>query len=55
MEGDKKMSRIENGDIVKHFKREELTEEQLKENPLMYLYKKLSVWMLNIQKQVRLL
>ena len=39
MEGDKKMSRIENGDIVKHFKREELTEEQLKENPLMYLYR----------------
>ena len=33
------MSRIENGDIVKYFKREGLTEEQLKENPLMYLYR----------------
>lgn len=31
------MSRIENGDIVKHFKREGLTEERLKENPLMYI------------------
>ena len=33
------MSIIENGYIVNHFKRDGLTEEQLKENPLMYLYR----------------
>ena len=26
------------GDIVKHFKREKMTEEQLKEEPNLYLY-----------------
>ena len=29
---------LHNGDIAKHFKRETLTEEQLKKNPTMYLY-----------------
>ena len=33
------MKRIFNkGDIVKHFKREEMTDEQLKEEPNLYLY-----------------
>ena len=27
------------GDIVQHFKREKMTEEQLKEEPNLYLYK----------------
>ena len=26
------------GDIVRHFKREKMTEEQIKENPNVYLY-----------------
>ena len=29
---------LHEGDIVKHFKRETLTEEQLKKNPTMYMY-----------------
>ena len=32
------MRDIKSGDIVKHFKRETLTEEMLKKNPTMYLY-----------------
>ena len=33
------MTRIfNNGDIVKHFKREKMTEEQLKKDPNLYLY-----------------
>ena len=30
--------KFNNGDIVKHFKREKMTEEQLKEEPNLYLY-----------------
>ena len=30
--------RLKKGDIVQHFKREKLTEEQLKEEPNTYLY-----------------
>lgn len=33
------MDRLCEGDIVKHFKREMLSEEELKNNPHMYLYK----------------
>ena len=29
---------LHEGDIVKHFKRETFTEEQLKKNPTMYMY-----------------
>ena len=29
---------FKNGDIIKHFKREQLTEEELKNNMLMHLY-----------------
>ena len=32
------MNRFKTGDIVQHFKRTMLTEEELKENPTAYLY-----------------
>lgn len=34
---------LHEGDIVKHFKRETLTEEQLKKNPTMYMYSIISM------------
>ena len=34
---------LHEGDIVKHFKRETLTEEQLKKNPTMYMYGIISI------------
>ena len=32
------MREFKTGDIVRHFKREKMTEEQIKENPNVYLY-----------------